>query len=106
MTATMFVFSFSRDTIQSKAMLGFYVAGALMLIELAVFQWLTPIIFGNHLDLSRRVVSLWQIFNALTPFLYLGAKLGVLLAVYLSATKIAAFKPIKMAFEENQKTKT
>lgn len=100
-SVVLFVFSIRFERLKKNAFLLIVLLSAIQLIELLVFQLPTPVFYGNTIDLSTRLGVFWQLLNAVSPFLYLGAKIGILLSIFISVKNIQHFLGIKKMHELN-----
>lgn len=69
-------------------------------LELAIFQFPTPLLYGSSIDLSSRVGAFWEFLNVSSPFIYLGSKLGIIAAMIMAFRNINRFKFEKNRFEQ------
>jgi hypothetical protein len=71
-------------------------------IEIAFFQFPIPVFYGSDLDVTSRLEGFWQIFNGLSPFLYIAAKFGILISIAFSSDRVRKFIQRKSDFEKTE----
>lgn len=71
------------------------------IIEIAFFQFPLPVLYGSDLDVTSRLEGFWQIFNGLSPFLYIAAKFGILISIAFSSDRVRKFIQRKQDYESN-----
>ncbi len=91
--------SLNQVYIRKYGLLLFNVLVASSVIEVAFFQFPLPVLYGSDLDVTTRLEGFWQIFNGLSPFLYIAAKFGILISIAFSSDRVRKFIQRKQDFE-------
>jgi hypothetical protein len=85
--------------IRKYGLLLFYSLIGSSIIEIVFFQFPVPVLYGSDIDVTSRLEGFWQIFNGLSPFLYIAAKFGILISIAFSSERVRKFIQRKADFE-------
>ncbi|GAB5415976.1 MAG: hypothetical protein Crog4KO_07570 [Crocinitomicaceae bacterium] len=96
--------SLNQKHIRKYGLLLFNALVASSVIEIAFFQFPIPIFYGSNVDVTSRLEGFWQIFNGLSPFLYIAAKFGILISIAFSSDKVRKFVQRKSDYEKTDAT--
>lgn len=92
--------------IRKYGLLLFNALVASSVIEIAFFQFPIPIFYGSDFDVTSRLEGFWQIFNGLSPFLYIAAKFGILISIAFSSDRVRKFIERKFDYEKTDANTT
>ncbi|MCR9173759.1 MAG: hypothetical protein NXI10_14750 [bacterium] len=96
--------SLNQVYIRKYGLLLFNALVASSIIEIAFFQFPLPVLYGSDLDVTSRLEGFWQIFNGLSPFLYIAAKFGILISIAFSSDRVRKFIQRKHDYETTDAT--
>lgn len=85
--------------IRKYGLLLFNAMVASSVIEIAFFQFPIPVLYGSDMEVTARLQGFWQIFNGLSPFLYIAAKFGILISIAFSSDRVRKFILRKQDYE-------
>lgn len=91
--------SLNQVYIRKYGLLLFNALVASSIIEIAFFQFPLPVLYGSDLEVTSRLEGFWQIFNGLSPFLYIAAKFGILISMAFSSDRVRKFIQRKQDYE-------
>lgn len=90
-SAVIILVSINQIYIRKYGRLLFNVLVVSSLIEIYFFQFPLPVLYGNDMSVTSRLEGFWQIFNGLSPFLYIAAKFGILISIAFSSERVRKF---------------
>eukprot|EP00353_Schmidingerella_taraikaensis_P011110 CAMPEP_0185586518 /NCGR_PEP_ID=MMETSP0434-20130131/44767_1 /TAXON_ID=626734 ORGANISM="Favella taraikaensis, Strain Fe Narragansett Bay" /NCGR_SAMPLE_ID=MMETSP0434 /ASSEMBLY_ACC=CAM_ASM_000379 /LENGTH=176 /DNA_ID=CAMNT_0028207703 /DNA_START=207 /DNA_END=737 /DNA_ORIENTATION=+ len=91
--------SLNQKYIRKYGLLLFNALVASSVIEIAFFQFPIPVFYGSNVDVTSRLEGFWQIFNGLSPFIYIAAKFGILISIAFSSDRVRKFIQRKADYE-------
>ncbi|XOV68575.1 MAG: hypothetical protein ACFHU9_05225 [Fluviicola sp.] len=91
--------SLNQVYIRKYGLLLFNALVASSVIEIAFFKFPLPVLYGSDLEITSRLEGFWQIFNGLSPFLYISAKFGILISIAFSSDRVKKFIERKQDYE-------
>lgn len=102
-SAVVVLVSMNQVYIRKYGLLLFYSLIGSSIIEIAFFQFPIPVLYGSNIDVTSRLEGFWQIFNGISPFLYIAAKFGILISIAFSSGRVRRFIQCKADFESDSK---
>lgn len=101
-SAVVVLVSLNQVYIRKYGLLLFNALVASSVIEIAFFQFPLPVLYGSDIEVTSRLEGFWQIFNGLSPFLYIAAKFGILISIAFSSDRVRKFIERKAEYEATE----